>query len=157
MSSDDYVVDGGDFLKLSKALKAAGRTKMRNGLNKGMRNAAKPLIPVARAAFRAQLPHKGGAGEFIAGKTMRAKTYTGKNPGVSILVIKQDPRLDSQGRLAHPVFNKKQKANPNKRAYVVQQVKPGIFSDALQAKAPAIRKDIEKAISDVLDDIVKGA
>ena len=106
--SEDFSVTGADqFLRLSKALKAAGRTEMRKALNKGMRTAAKPLIPVARAAFIAELPHRGSAGEFIAGKRMRAATHTGRDPGVSIVVAKQDPRLDTEGRLAHPVFNRR--------------------------------------------------
>lgn len=152
----DFSVTGADqFLKLSKALKAAGRTEMRKQLNKGMRTAAKPLIPIARAAFIAGLPHGGGAGEFVAAKRMRAATHTGRDPGVSIVVAKEDPRLDSEGRLVHPVFNRKRA--DGKRVTVVQQVTPHIFSDAMSKEAPQIRGALEAAIEAVADQIVKEA
>lgn len=152
----DFEVRGADqFLALSKALKAAGRTELRKELNKGMRDAAKPLIPKAREAFKAELPHRGGAGAYIAGKRMRAVTRTGRDPGVNIVVAKQDPRLDSEGRLAHPVFG--QRRADGRRVIAVQRVKPGIFSSAMQKEAPAIRGALEGAMQAVIDTIVRGA
>lgn len=150
----DFEVRGAeDFLRLSKALKAAGRTELRKELNKAMKKAGKPLVKVARDAFRADLPSRGGAGAFMAGKKTEVVTRTGRDPGVSVRVNKQDPRLDSEGRLAHPVFN--QRRADGKRVYAVQQVKPRIFSDAIRTEAPAIRDDLEQALEDVAARIVR--
>lgn len=151
--SDFEVTGAEDFLRLSKALKKAGRSGLRNDLNKAMKKAGKPLVKVARDAFRADLPSSGGAGAFHAGKKVEVVARTGADPGIKVIARKQDPRLETQGRLAHPVFNKR-RAN-GKRVYVVQQVKPGIFSTALQAEAPAIRKDLEQALEDIAARIVR--
>ena len=143
----DFQVTGADeFLRLSKALKNAGRTEMRRDLNKAMKKASKPLVKVARDAFRAELPSSGGLGAFVAGKRTAVTTRTGKDPGVVVKVAKQDPRLDGSGRLVHPVFG---------RGSVVQQVPAGIFSRAMQAEAPAIRKDLEQALEDIAARIVR--
>lgn len=134
---------------MSKALKRAGQTELRKELNKGLRNAAKPLLRVAKDAARTNLPQRGGAAAFIAGKKSRVTVKTGANPGVSVAILKQDPRLDSQGRLAHPVFNRRRA--DGKRVYAVQKIRPGIFSRALEFSAPDVRNELV----DVIDDMAK--
>lgn len=145
--SDFEVRGADDFLKLSKALKRAGRGDLRKELNKAMKVAAKPLVNVARDAFRSGLPSGGGLNAFMAKKPITVVTRTGKDPGVSVKVAKADPRLDSAGRLTHPVFGRR----PN----VVQQVQPGIFSTAMQAETPEIRGDLEQALENFAERIVR--
>ena len=145
---DDLSVRGAeDFLALSKRLKATGQGELRKELNKGLRQAAKPLIPRVRAAFRSDLPARGGLGAFMARKPARVAVKTGRDPGVSVVVSKVDPRLD-QGRLSHPVFGR--------RPTVVQRVKAGTFSDTLQGEGPAIRDDLLAVLEDVADRAVRG-
>lgn len=151
----DFEIRGADeFLKLSKALKSAGRTGMRKELNKRIRAAAKPAIKNVKDAARAGLPQAGGAGAFIAGKKFRVATKTGRDPGVSVVMAKQDPRLDTEGRLAHPVFGRQ--TADGRRVYAVTRVRPGVMSSGFQDAAPEIRKDVEAAIESVVDDIVRG-
>jgi hypothetical protein len=146
--SDDFQVSGvEDFLKLSKALKAAGRSGVRKELNKGMRNAAKPIIPKIREALREEMPHSGGLGDFLAGKPISVVTRTGSDPGVFALIKKQDPRLESQGRLPHPVFGRK--------PFVVQQVRSGVVGDAVEKAAPDVLQAIEGVLQTFIDDIAK--
>lgn len=146
----DFEVRGADeFLRLSKALKAAGRTELRKELNKRIRTAAKPAIKSVKDAARRDLPQRGGFAAFIASKRARVTTATGRDPGVRIVFSKQDPRLDSIGRLWHPVFG-------DRRPGAVQFVQPGLLSAGFQEAAPDVRKDVEQAIESVVDDIVRG-
>lgn len=146
--SDFQVTGADDFLKLSKALKAAGRTELRKELNKRIKAAAKPAVQSVKDAALAGFPSRGGAGAFFAAKKATVVTATGKNPGVKIRFAKADQRLDTEGRLSHPVFGR-----PGTRA--VTRIRPGILSEGFQDAAPEIRKDVEAAMQTVVDDIVR--
>ena len=136
-----------DFLRLSRALKAAGQTELRKQLNKTMRDAAKPLLPKVKAAAEANLPKKGGLNTRIAKKPFRVQTRTGASTaGVRIVGTKVDPRID-QGRVYHPVFGR----SPG----VVQQVKPGYFSETLAAEGPAVRDDLAQALEDFAGTLLR--
>lgn len=148
--SDIQVRGGDDFLRLSKALKAAGRTEMRKELNKRIKQAAKPAIKSVKDAARAGLPQSGGAGAFFARKSATVVVRTGADPGVRVRFAKADQRLDTEGRLSHPVFGR-----PGSRA--VTRIRPGILSEGFQASAPDVRKDVEAAVQTVIDDIVREA
>lgn len=145
-------VQGADkFLKVSKALKAAGENGLRKELNKAMQSAAKPLIPKVRDAARAKLPTTGGLNERMARKPYRAQTRTGaKTAGVRIVGTKLDPRVDKQGRVAHPVFGR-----PN--STVVQQVPEakGYFSETLAREGSAVRDELVRTLDDFVDRIVR--
>jgi hypothetical protein len=148
-----------DLLRLSKALKAAGKTELRKELHKAMPDAAKPLIPDIRDAARRQLPHRGGLNERIARKPYRAQVRTGaKTAGVRIVGTKVDPRIN-QGRVFHPVFGRKGKpAKEGGRNSVVQKVPQavGYFDDTLRGRGPATRDELRRTFEAFLDRIVRG-
>jgi hypothetical protein len=148
-----------DFVKLSKALKEAGEKGLRKELHKTVQSAAKPLIPKIRAAAR-EVPGSGGIGAHYGKKSYRAQTRTGqKSAGVRIVGPKTDPRVDAQGRVAHPVFGRKGKAANGGKNTVVQKVPAiqGFFSETLEGSAPQIRADFVQAFNDFTDRIVRGA
>lgn len=149
--SDDFQVTGADqFLRLSKALKHAGRTQLRKDLNSGMRQAAKGLIPKTRAAaLDGRLPDAGGLAQRVAKAPQRVSVKTGRDPGVSIVAGKRGSgaRAADAGVVRHPVFGRKQ--------YVNQSVQPGWFTDTLRRSAPDVLPALEQAISDVMDRVVR--
>ena len=151
---DDFTVRGtDDFLRLSKALKAAGRTELRKELNKGIRKASRPLIPKARAEARRRLPQRGGLAAQIAKEPMRVQVRTGQNTaGVRIVVGKKrgGARSANRGSIRHPVFGDKTK-------WVEQPVTPGWFDDPMREGAPQIRRGVKGAMQDVVDQIVREA
>lgn len=149
MSSSRKVA--GNFLQVSKALKAAGETELRKELHKGVKKAARPLIPKARAAAKTQLPQRGGLAKRVAGSPMRTQVRTGTNKyGVRLVVGKNGSgaRDANRGRIRHPVFG-------NRDRWVDQRVPSGWFDDTMRAAAPAIRKDVQAAIDKVVNDIAK--
>lgn len=149
--ADDFEIQGADqFLKLSKALKHAGRTELRKELNKRMRDGAKPLIPKARAEALSRLPQRGGLAKQIAKEPARVQTRTGSDPGVRLVVGRKrgGARSANRGFIRHPVFG-------NRENWVDQQVKPGWFDDPMQASAPDIRKALQQGIEEVADKIVR--
>jgi hypothetical protein len=142
-----------DFYRLSKALKVAGQTGLRKELHKSVVLAAKPLIPKVREAARRDLPKHGGLNERIARKPYRAQARTGvTTAGVRIVGTKVDPRINSQGRIAHPVFGR-----PG--STVVQQVPEakGYFDETLSESAPLVRAGILAVLSQFPDRIVAQA
>jgi len=147
----DFGVTGADaFFRLSKALKEAGKAELRKELNKGMREASKPLIRQARAAALRELPHRGGLAQRIAKAPMRAQVRTGaETAGVRIVTTSHDTAATDSGRLRHPVYGHKDR-------YVEQQVTPGWFSQTLSNGAPAVRPELEKAIQSVIDKVIRG-
>ena len=149
--SDFEVTGADDFLRLSKALKAAGRTELRKGLNKGLREAAKPLIKDVKAAALRDLPKRGGLAKQVASSPIRAQVRTGtQTAGVRITGKGQGLRGTNRGKVRHPVFGHRDR-------FVEQDVKPGWFDKTLQQGAPRVRPFLEQAMQDVADRIVKEA
>lgn len=148
----DFEVHGADqFLRLSKALKNAGRLDTRKELHRGIQRAAKPLIPKVRNEARRRLPQRGGLADQVAREPMRIQVRTGKDPGVRIAVGKRrgGARSANKGVIRHPIFGRDE--------WVEQQVEGGWFDEPIQAEAPAIRRDLERSIRDVVDKIVRDA
>lgn len=134
-----------DLLALSKKLKAMGQTELRKELHKAVRDAAKPLIPKVKEAARAKLPRSGGMNEHYARKRYRAQTRTGvQTAGVRIVAPKTDPRVDEQGRVAHPVFGRR---DIPKEIQTVPGAK-GFFSETLRQEGPEVRDEVLEVIRD---------
>lgn len=137
---------GEDFFKLSKRLKAAGDLGMRNELHKGMRVAARPLIPKVKAAAMRDLPRRNGLNQRIAKKSYKAQVLTGiTTAGVRITGSKVDPRINNEGRVYHPVFGRQ----PGE-VQMVPAAK-GYFSDTIADSAPDIRDDLKGVVQRYLD------
>lgn len=153
--SDDFSMEGAEqFYRLSKALKTAGETELRKELNKGLRNAAKPLIKDTRATALRILPKRGGLAQIVAKEPQRVQVRTGdKTAGVRIVVGKKRgaARATNRGIVRHPVFG-------IRTAWVTQRVKPGWFDDTLAEQGPGkVRPELDAAIQRVADQVVSRA
>ena len=150
----DYEVRGAeDFLKLSKALKHAGRTELRKELTSSLKRTAKPLIGKTREEARRRLPQKGGLAKRVAKAPQRIQVRTGaKTAGVRVVVGKSNSgaRGANKGVIRHPVFG-------NRKVWVNQSVPPGWFDDPLRESAPEVRRGLEKAIESIADKVVREA
>lgn len=147
----DFEVTGADqFLALSKALKAAGQADLRKELNKGLRDAAQELIPLAREEARAVLPSSGGLNERVARARMRVKVSTGRDPGVSIVAGRpgSGARGAEFGRIRHPVFG-------NREKWVTQTVPAkwltGTVSRSRHVVIPKLEEALERVARKVVD------
>lgn len=132
-----------DFVRLSKAMKAAGQGELRKELHKALRTSAKPLLPRVRQAARDRFPRKGGLNERVARRPLRIAVRTGQQTGgVSVQAPKTDPRLNA-GRVWHPVYGQRKPG-------VVQHVPGavGFFDDPLRDAAPEIRGDLQAVLRD---------
>jgi hypothetical protein len=139
-----------DFFKLSKALKAAGQGGLRKELSRAVSQAAKPLIPKVRESARERGPKKNKLNERLAKKPYRAQTRTGaQTAGVG---TKVDPRINSQGRIAHPVFGR-----PGSTVVQFDPDLKGYFDDPLRASAPQVRADVVAVLEQFADRIVREA
>lgn len=151
--SDFKVTGAEDFYKLSKSLKAAGRTELRKELTKGMRKATKPLIAKTKSAAGSTLPRRGGLAALVAREPQRVQVRTGAQTfGVRIVVgrTKGGARGADAGTVRHPVFGHRDR-------FVAQPVTPGWFTASLEAAAPLVQPEIEAAMEAVAQKIVQGA
>lgn len=138
-------MDGADALKdLSRQLREVGAKDLRKEMNRGLRSAAKPLIADTRQFAREILPKQGGLNEKVARSRFRVKITTGRDPGVRITATGLDARLDTQGRIRHPIYG-------NRKAWVQQKVTPGWFHVPMRRGAPRVRRELAK----VLDNVAK--
>lgn len=152
MVADFSVSNTNDFLRVSKALKAAGRTEMRKELNKRIKAAAKPLIPKARAEARRTLPQSGGLADQVASAPMRVQVRTGaQTAGVRVVVgNRKGARAANRGVVRHPVFG-------NREHWVDQKVPSDWFDGPMRDGTPEIREAVQKAVQSVLEEIVREA
>lgn len=139
---DLRVTGADDLAALGKALKAAGDRELRRELMKGLQRAGKPAKEAAKAAARSELPSSGGLGEYVARSKFSVRTRaSGNSPGVE--VVAKNAELDlpamNRGRLRHPVYG-------NRNRWVTQQIKPRWFTDAMEAQAPQVRRELVAAI-----------
>lgn len=149
--AEDFEIRGADeFLRLSKALKHAGRTDLRKELNAGMRRGAKPLVAKTRAEALKRLPRRGGLAAQVAKEPQRVQVRTGRTPGVRLVVGRRNggARSANRGQIRHPVFG-------NRDVWVNQSVPPGWFDEPIKKEAPAIRRELEKALHDVAESVVR--
>lgn len=146
-----FDVRGADqFLQLSKALKGMGDGgAMRKELHKGVKKAARPLIPKAKAEAKSRLPSSGGLAQQIAREPARTQVRTGKRFGVRIVIGKKRGGAQgaNRGVIRHPVFGQD--------VWVEQKVRPGWFDDPMKDSAKDIREDIRAAMNDVVDKIAR--
>lgn len=152
MARADFTVRGSRELgTLARRLKEAGDGKLRSELLRSIRAAAKPAIPDIEASALANLPRRGGLAARVAAQAFAVRTsLTGTGGRVSLVGrgMKELRDIDS-GRLRHPLFG-------NRDVWIQQDVKPGFFTDPIEAKAPDIRTGIERAINRVAGEIGRG-
>lgn len=164
--ADDFTVTGAeDFLKLSKALKAAGDTELRKALHKGLRDAANKAKPKAAEALAEALPTRLAAKGKAVKQAVQVKT--GNDPGVSIVMrygkagrgigTSNARQINRSGTFRHPVYGRPDKTR--KQWYWVDQPAKGEgwFDKTYTNEAPAIRRDLEQAMQSVVDEIVRKA
>lgn len=149
----DATVDADEFYRLSKALKAAGLKDLRKELNTELRRAAKPLIPLTRAAARARLPRAGGLAEGVAKAPQRVQVRTGaKTAGVRLVVSnnRSAARAANKGSVRHPVFGS--------TTWVTQPVPDaeGWFDETLNQHVPTVALPaIQQALETIAARVVR--
>lgn len=162
---NDSIRGAEDFLALSKALKAAGKTELRKELHKQMRIAAKAAMPRARERLQETLP-SGLKNRANVRQVVRVKT--GKDAGVTVAVpygrrnrnglsAPNARMLNSRGALRHPVFARDDQTSDQWR-WTNQRV-PGSawFDDTYRDAAPELRRALEAAMEAVAEQIVREA
>lgn len=148
-----------DFIRLSKALKHAGQVVLRRELNKALRQAVKPMLPLAQQALADALPT--GELQNRGGKVKQAVLVkTGRNPGVTIGIRygrrgrglgASNARLANRtGQLRHPLFGNRQRwfNTPVPRAQ-------GWFDNTHAHNAALVLPGIDRALQSVADQVVR--
>lgn len=158
------VVGTGDLHDLARDLRRAGGEDVTDRLRRGLREAARPLAPLARSAILS-MPSKGQNARrgkpSTRAQMARAVTtsvrLTGKSPRVGVYVAPRKmpsgkwslpgyfERVPGKERLRHPVFG-----NPN--VWVAQQVPPdGFFTKSVRST----ERDVQRAANRVIDQIAR--
>jgi hypothetical protein len=148
----DFEVTGADqFLRLSKALKNAGKKRLRTELNKGLREGVKKAMPDAERRLAEALPYSSGKPV-----TQVVQVKTGRDPGVTVGVRFGSKRhsnavlANREGQIRHPVFKT--------GAWVSQPVPAkGWFDETYANAAPLIRPALEAVLEDIAQKVIREA
>ncbi len=149
----DVSVSGADrFKALSDQLRAAGRGDLVKELQKALRDAVKPITPKSRAEATKRLPQSGGLAGKVAKAPQRVTARAGQSSASLRLTIagkRSGAYGADKGKVRHPVFGRRGK-------WVEQQVKPGWFTDVVEAEKPQVRDEVVKVLDDFRDRIIRG-
>lgn len=138
-------IDGVENLgKLARALNKAGRKDLKKELYSALNRATKkPRAEVPRRAL-ATLPRRGG----LAARVAKAKLSTRRIRSGVRVTDRGTLHLSAidAGRVRHPVFG-------NEAVWVLQRVKPGFFSVPMRKSAGPARREIERALARIANQI----
>ena len=151
MAVDLEIRGAEEFARLAARLREVGDKGLRRELYKGLNAAAKPAKAAIKPNIRAKLPHRGGAGDFVA-STLRVTQSNrgGQNPAVIIWSkSNHNIRAINRGQLRHPVFD-------NKKAWANTAVEPDTFTGPIEERAPEMREEILKVIKTVAAKVERG-
>jgi hypothetical protein len=140
----DFTIRGADeFKKLSADLKAAGRKDLRSELFKGINRAAKPLRAAAKDGAAKGLPQRGGLAASVSkGLRITVSKTTGRNPGIRLKGVRGNYGLTEMDD--GTIYSRR------------QQITPKWWTDALEAEAPAVVTEIERAVDDIRRQLENG-
>lgn len=153
----DIKVQGADdFLRLSKALKAAGEKELRKGLHKGLRQAVAKHKPTVAEGLAAALPS--GLSGRGANVKQAIQVKTGKNPGVTVgirygkagrgLGAANAKLVNASGAIRHPAFSRSR--------WVTQSVGgSGWFDEGWRKAAPELREELVAVLEDIANQVVR--
>lgn len=144
-----------EFADLVGALKAAGRTDLKNELYKGLGRATKPLKPLVQQSARKRLPRRGGLAEKVAKSRITVKkTTAGNKIGVRLVGSNRiDIRSMDAGRLRWPVFPKPNQSRQQWKWHE-RHIRPGWWSEPLGSTAPRqARQEVIRAVGTVKDKL----
>jgi hypothetical protein len=138
--------------RLSRALREAGNKELRKELNRGLRDATKPLTAAARQNYVKRVPTRGGLSKRASRARMTTQRRGGANASIAIVAKGRGVDLQAidSGLLRHPVFQSRRNPDP---PWVVQRITAHSFSDAMIEGTPAAHREIEAALQRVTDKI----
>lgn len=156
----DFEFRGADeFGRLSKALKQAGATDLRKELHGAMKRAGTPLVKVAKDASADAFPKRGGLSRRERKIPFRAQVRTGRNPGLRIVAPGKyvvGKTTNATGRFRHPVFADNSKTRRDWTWHDQNLGNQGWFDHAMEGSAPTVLPELEQAINDTVEKIVRG-
>lgn len=137
----DVRVTGADKLvTLGRQLRKAGQKDLSKELRAALKDATVPVKVAIRQNALETMPKRGGLNEAMAKSRIKVQVRTsGKLAGVRLINKTHDTRLDSQGRLRHPVFG-------NRKKWAEQRVTPGWFTSPATRAATGARVQLLLAI-----------
>jgi hypothetical protein len=151
-----FSVTGVDQLNnLHKALKGWD-DELRKQMSKDLAKAAKPVIPEVRAVLAEEYPKRGGLAAEMAKAPMTTRYFSGRNPGVRLVVRGLQIKLgEVYGKLRHPVFADKANQTRDEWRWVEQAIPGDVIakrvSKSLGLVVPGISKILENTAQAVLD------
>jgi hypothetical protein len=142
--------------KLAATLKVVAARDLRLQMMRGLREGAKPLIPLVHEAADRQLPKAGGLNKRVAAQKVSVSVRTGaRTAGVRLTTKDLDTKETDSGYVRHPVFNRRYKKGPNagKRVWAKKNqplpAAAGWWSKTLAESAPAVQPAMAKVLYDV--------
>jgi hypothetical protein len=152
------------FYEMAAKLKRTGDGgALRKQFLKEMKEVAKPLLPAVRRQAEARFAKKGGLNRHMArGARYRTVAKTGiSTAGVSIRSNKTDPRVDTRGRVAHPIPDGRGGFLLNEKGHRIMAVQyfpnvVGFFRETIEERADVVRADLIRKLERYFYDNLSG-
>lgn len=140
----EVTVSGGDQARdLASRLHAVTGGLLRPALDEGLARGAGHAVREARHNAETILPRRGGYAATVAASEIDVDPLHGATTvSVRVTAKGHDPRLDTQGRLRHPVFGRDQ--------WREQKVPAGWFTAAMIRNAADVELQLLHAVDAVL-------
>lgn len=126
-------------------MKDAGNKGLRDELQKGVREAAKPLVADIKRSAELTLPHGGGLGRSVARRGGITARTNINNAGIQVRIAgsgkRQLKRLNA-GQVRHPLYG-------NRHLWFTQQVTPGFWDAPIKKSGPRTKKAVVKAVNTI--------
>ena len=139
-----------EMTRLARRLREAGRGDLTRRLNRAVNEAVKPLKRELPGSARRILPRRGGLGERVATTKISVRK---QRWGVSIVAKNKYnlAKLD-EGQVRHPDIRTAHRPR-SEWVWVQQRVRPGWFSEPAERLKPAVTRQVQKALDDMIREI----
>ncbi len=144
---------------LAGRLKAAGDGGLRRELLAGLRSGVRPIIPALQDAARAELPHSGGLGEWVASSRFTVRNRLSVE-SASVSIVNRPAKDTSRrgggqaqfgtdkGVVRHPVFGHLDR-------WATTKVHGGWFSRTVEDHLPHVTAEVESVVVSVGEKLTR--
>lgn len=142
---------GQELQRIGRRLTEAGGGSFRSRVTVAIRRVAEATIPDIRASEYDVLPKHGGLADLIASSKVGIRArLSGTTAGVSIVGGgTHNLTAMNAGLVHHPRFG-------DRGSWFAQSIRPGMFTDPIEAKAPEFERSIQAVMQDTAQRILKG-
>ena len=136
----------GDLRALSRRLRVTGQSGLKKNITKAIRTATVPARGAVKQFLLEEMPHTGGANQWLAKASVTSTVLTGPNTAGVVVRARRNGHdleaLNRTGKLRHPTFGRR---GHGQWQLTDTGVPPGWWERVLRPYGPAVRVALREA------------